>query len=491
MRKISWVVVIALSGSLCYGLSMLAQSSTPGFLSGPEQVAALVRAFNDRLPYVPGEVLVKFKSGYDLAQQAKALSVMRGDAQSAKMQWIGDILQVRAQAEDDAETLARVLSLQPEVEWAQANYVMRLKSVPNDPSYSRQWNLELINMPAAWDISGTRASTLTAAVIDTGVTVVNETETFPLWDGTRIALFNIPFRQNPDIASTRFGRSSDFIFWNGPVLDMDGHGTHVAGTLLQETNNALGTAGIASHARLMALKACVGYWELQIVRSNQGVPGFVDPNEGGFCSTSAAVAAMRYAVDNGARIINLSFGGPSASPALLETLQYAVQRGAFVSISMGNEYEEGNPIEYPAAYAPQIAGAMSVGAVGRSRRRAWYSNTGSHIEIAAPGGDDRDGSLNGMVYQVGLLDSDHDPETIVVPHFDRFYDQAAEGTSMAAPHVAGLAALLYAQGITNPAAIEAAIKRFAIDLGPPGPDPEYGSGLIDARAALRGLGVAR
>jgi serine protease len=263
---------------------------------------------------------------------------------------------------------------------------------------------------------------VTVAVIDSGVTAVNATQPFPLWTGSRIALFNIPFRQNPDIAAARFGLSRDFVFWTGPVLDMVGHGTHVAGTVLQETNNSLALAGIASHARLMPLKACVGYWDLQILTSAQGIPGFVNPNETGGCPTAAVVSAIRYAADNGAKIINLSFGSPGASPADLDAVQYAVQRGVFVAMSMGNAYEEGNPIEYPAAYAPQVNGAMSVGAINRSRRRAYYSNTGSHIEVTAPGGDVRDGGLSGVVYQAGLFDPDFDPDTVVVPRFDRYYD---------------------------------------------------------------------
>jgi serine protease len=275
------------------------------------------------------------------------------------------------------------------------------------------------------------------------------------------------------------------------VLDMVGHGTHVAGTVLEETNNSLALAGIAYKARLMPLKACVGYWELQIHRSASGISGRVDPREGTLCDTASVTAAIQYAADSGAQIINMSLGGPNPSPAFLDALQYAVQHGVFVAIAAGNHFEEGNTIEYPAAYAPQIDGVMAVAAVGRSLRHAFYSNTGSYVEIAAPGGDERDGGLSGFIYQAAPYPPDFDPFTITVPKFDRFASVAEQGTSMASPHVAGVAALLYSQGIKNPAAIEAALKQFAKDLGPPGRDDQFGYGLIDARAALRGLGVAR
>jgi serine protease len=231
-------------------------------------------------------------------------------------------------------------------------------------------------------------------------------------------------------------------------------------------------------------------WELQFYQAAFNIPGFVDPEEAG-CTDADVVSGLRYAADSGAQVINLSLAGPAESPALLDAIRYAVQKGAFVAMSGGNGFEDGNPIEYPGGYGPQVDGAMTVAAIGRSRRRAYYSSTGNYIEIAAPGGDVRDGGLGGVIYQEGLLDSDFDSTLVAVPRFDRYYSQPSQGTSMASPHVAGVAALLYAQGVRKPAAIEAAIKRFAVDLGTPGRDDEYGYGLVDARATLRGLGVAK
>jgi serine protease len=455
-----------------------------------DQATAVARAFRDRRPYVEGEVLVRFRAGYEGHEQARALSVLRTGGAAPAIRWVGDTLLVRSAAEPDAEAMAEVLAAQPEVEWAQPNRILRTHAVPNDTSYSRQWNMGAINMPLAWDINPGGSPSVIVAVLDTGVATTASSFAFPLWNGMRIASVTVPFGLNPDLSASRIVNARDFAFWTGPVLDMVGHGTHVAGTVLQETNNNLGFAGVAYAARLMPVKVCVGSWELQIVQSNANIPGFVDPDEGG-CLTSAVVAGIRYAADNGAQVINLSLGGPGEAPALLDALRYAVGRGAFVAISAGNGFEDGNRVEYPAGYASQIDGAMSVAAIGRSRRRAFYSSIGSHVEIAAPGGDARDGGGQGVIYQAGLFPPDSDPRQVTAPRFDRYAELGIQGTSMSSPHVAGVAALLYSQGITRPAAIEAALKQFSVDLGAAGRDNDFGYGLVDARAALRGLGVAR
>jgi serine protease len=202
-------------------------------------------------------------------------------------------------------------------------------------------------------------------------------------------------------------------------------------------------------------------------------------------------------VDNGAKVINLSIGRSGRpAPAVHEAIAYAVSRGTFVVVAGGNGFEEGNDIERFAEFAPDIDGMVAVGAIGRDRRRAFYSNTGPYIELVAPGGNTRVGGTGGGILQQ-TFDFDFvdtfvsGPSQYRAPRFDMFTYDFLQGSSMAAPHVAGFAAMLMQQGITSPAAIEAAMKRYAVDLGEPGRDDEYGHGLINPRASLRGLGLAR
>jgi serine protease len=457
----------------------------------PESAQLLVAAWNNRLPYIPGELLVKFRPGVTIRDEQSVLSLMRAPANQRQETWIGDVLLVRSTVDLQSDVVARQLARQPEVEWVQPNYFRRFNTTPNDPGYFRQWNFDAIKMPQAWDINPGSTSTVTVAVVDSGVTTTTQTFVFSLWTGAQFQQVPVPVAMSPDLASARVAPGRDFIFWNGPVIDFVGHGTHVAGTILEDTNNNVGLSGIAYRATLLPLKVCVGYWELQIAMSASGRPGFVDPNEQGGCSDAATAQAIRFAADSGVQVINLSLGAPGEAPVLNDAIRYATSRGAFVAIAAGNSYEDGNPVEYPAGYAPSIEGAMAVGATGRSNRRAYYSNSGAQVEITAPGGDVRDGGLAGVIYQTSLFAPDFDPFTVTRPRFDRYADTPNQGTSMASPHVAGVAALLYSQGINRPNAIEAAIKRFAVDLGPAGRDNDFGYGLVDARASLRGLGVAR
>jgi serine protease len=265
-------------------------------------------------------------------------------------------------------------------------------------------------------------------------------------------------------------------------LDLDGHGTHVAGTVGQLTNNNVGGAGVAFNVRLMPVKVLSGFWD----------DVFLSPFEG---TDDVVARGVRYAVDNGARVLNMSIGrNGSPAPVVRDAVSYAVSRGAFVVVSSGNGFEDGNLVERLAEFAPEIDGMVAVGAIGQRRSRAHYSTTGSYVELVAPGGDQRaDGTPGGILQQTfdfDLVETYFDgPARYRAPRFDSFAYQFLQGTSMAAPHVAGFAALLMQQGITSPAAIEAIMKRYATDLGPKGPDEEYGHGLINPRASLRGLGL--
>lgn len=460
---------------------------------------ALLRAINEDLPYVPGEVLVRFKPGIALTQGEAALRILHATIEPENGRWIGPTLHLRGLDIDDPVRAAENLARQPEVLYAQPNYLMRLDSVPNDTGWSQQWNLPLINMPQAWDINTSAGGGVTVAVIDSGLTTRDGTFGFRLWTTTGFQTLPVTTARTEDFDHGRVQGAVDlqtFGRWTSGgsplIFDAVGHGTHVAGTIAQQTNNGTGYAGAANGVTLMPIKACFGPWDVQMyINHVLGGQGFASPLNAG-CETAAWIEGVRHAADNGARVINVSLGGLSPQPGALDALNYAVSKGTFVAIAAGNDFRDGNRTSYPAFYATQIDGVMAVAAIGPTRERAGYSNTGAYVEIAAPGGAGSGFPSADQVWQIAPNQADLllAPSRFA-PAFNRYQNTPNAGTSMATPHVAALAALLYSQGVTRPSAIEAAIKRFARDLGPAGRDDEFGYGLIDARATLRGLGVTR
>jgi serine protease len=297
----------------------------------------------------------------------------------------------------------------------------------------------------------------------------------------------------------------DFIRNTTTPLDYDGHGTHVGGTIGQLTNDGIGTAGVAFNVKLMPVKVIGGAWD-----SLFGVP---DDEVG---SDDQVAQGIRYAADNGAKIINMSIGrdGPpgcganpgqaGCAPALEAAIRYAVGKGVFIAIAAGNEFLTGNPTQALAEIASRVQGAVSVAAVGADTSHAEYSTTGSYVELAAPGGGGGE-ARNGYVWQQTFDYSFTDtfslpPSGYGPPRFDVMAYVGYDGTSMATPHVAGVAAMLMQQGITDPAAIEAALEKSATpcseslnrcDAGvAPNRNNTFGFGLVNARNALRGLGLA-
>lgn len=476
---------------------------SPRFRLTSERARAFARAAREGLDYLPGEAVVRFKPEVSEGGQLRALSAVAG-VTAAGARSIGDFVVVTGD-EPDAYRLAERLRAQPEVDWAEPNFLARTgpklrghsaplaagarpNATPNDPEFaSRQWNLQTIDMPRAWDIVPGGDPGLIVAIVDGGITNGTGTITFPIWTGSSFTTADMPYAVNTDMAESRIVNGIDLVFFDedGPVIDMDGHGTHVGMTVAENTNNSLGLAGVAYNVQLMPVKVCLGFWEIAIFDGIDGIPGFPDDDAGG-CPFSAIAEGIRYAVDNGAKVINISLGGSGGSTLMRNALQYAVDNGAFVSMSMGNEFEDGNPTRFPASYAPSLNGAMSVSAVGRSLTKSHFSSTGTYNEIAAPGGSIRDGGSSGLVWQSTLRQLDL---FLLIPRFDRYESAGFQGTSMAAPHVAGLAALLMSQGITSPSVVEQIIRQSARDLGDAGQDVEYGFGLIQPRAALFGLGI--
>jgi subtilisin family serine protease len=173
-----------------------------------------------------------------------------------------------------------------------------------------------------------------------------------------------------------------------------------------------------------------------------------------------------------------------------------VSKGAFVVFAAGNDFEDGNPTEAYSEIASRVNGAVSVAAVDRLKNHAYYSSSGQWIELAAPGGSFRGFPATGGVLQqtlnLDLVETFLDPVArFTAPRFDALAYFYFTGTSQAAPHVAGVAAMLMQQGISDPAAVEAALEKFATDLGDSGRDPLFGYGLVEARNTLRGLGLSK
>ena len=476
---------------------------TPAPVSVSVMPGADAQAFADagagRLAYLPGEVIVKFKDGVESDGRQRALDAIRSRPAVDRLEWIGDVALLRDPSQPDARILADQLSAQPEVEYAQPNFLRHKSLSPNDTGYApRQWNLQSIDMPRAWDINPGGKADLIVAVVDTGITTFNGTMTAATWNGKAIQTIPVPISTNPDLASSRLVLPTDLVTGGGStVIDTDGHGTHVSSTIGEDTNNSSLDAGIAYNVRIMPVKVCASYWDVQFAWSASGRTGFVSPDSGG-CPTSAVASGIRYAADNGAKIINISLGGEGTSATEQSAIQYALGKGVFIAIAAGNSKLDGNPTQYPAFYAKDLAGVMAVAATNRSGNRASYSSTGSYVEIAAPGGDpsDSDASGNGFIWQSTIRPSVSDPASVLFPRFDSYAEIGYAGTSMASPHVAGIAALLYSQGITTPAALEAAIKKTAKFLGTPGTgdasrNDEFGSGLIQPRTALFGLGLRK
>ena len=383
-----------------------------------------------RASAVPHALVIDFKDGTPAEEVAERAGRWGLPLRFNSVVGVRSGIAIAEGVEDVDAALARVRG-DADVEEAEPLVeVTALAFTPNDPEFTKQWNLRMIHMPEAWDLSHGKG--VTVAVIDTGVAYEDRDE----------------FVQVPDLAGARFVEGYDFVNDTTHPNDENGHGTHVAGTIAQRTNNGVGVAGVAFEARLMPLKV--------LDRSGIG--------------NSADIAdAIRWAVDHGAKVLNLSLGGPGYSGVMERAVAYARSKGAVVVCAAGNSGQ--GQVSYPAAYA----GAVAVGAVGPDGQLAPYSSFGEALDIVAPGGNTKLGPGNGILQA-----------TIDRADFRKPVLAEYQGTSMATPHVAGVAALLFAAGAKTPDEVEQALYGGARSEG--AWTPRAGHGRLDALGALNALG---
>ncbi len=364
---------------------------------------------------------------------------------------------------DKYKTLMQLKDLQQRSDVASAspNYLLHELRVPNDSFYDYQWHYKLINVPQAWDAT-LGSSNVIVAVVDSGVLLNHpdlRTELVSGYDfisNTTTAKDGNGIDSNPDDPGNKEGRTGTSNF----------HGTHVAGTIGAATNNGVGVAGVGWLTRIMPLRVL---------------------GRGGSGSEYDAEQAIRFAAglnnDSGtvpaqrADIINLSLGGSSISTGFSTAIAQARAQGVVIVAAAGNDGS--STPTYPAS----LDGVISVSAVGISKKLAYYSNYGTGIDVAAPGGDKTTADLDGDG-RADLVASTFGDDSSNSIEFTYYYQQ---GTSMAAPHVSGVIALMKAVNPNlTPDDIDSLISsgRITDDIGSSGRDNQFGYGLINAYKAV-------
>lgn len=366
---------------------------------------------SEEADFVPGEILVKFKPGLSVQNTRQRLADVQG--QEVRAIPALNVMQVKIPQGQEQAAIAK-LRARADVEFAEPNYIVRALEIPNDPGFGNQWGLSKINMPLAWDITKGN-SNLIIAIVDSGIDLDHPDFSCIVTSG-----------------ASKLTAGWNYIANNNNPNDDNGHGSHVAGIAGACTNNSTGVAGMAPNVRLMPVKV-------------------LDSNGNG---TSASVAnGVTFAVNNGAKIINLSLGAPSVGSVIENAVNYAYSQGRLVVAASGNTAS--TPLLYPAAFEH----VMAVGSTTPSDTRSWFSTYGAGLDVVAPGSD---------IYST-------------IPGSYGYMS----GTSMATPHVAGLAALIWTMepGLT-PDQVRQAIRDSSVDLGSPGWDQFYGYGRINGWQAL-------
>jgi serine protease len=422
-------------------------------------VGAQAADLPEHAPYVPGELLVKFDGGGE-----RVLQLPQGVSLS---------------------TAEQALVANPAVAYAVPNYIAHASAIPNDPGPAgipggwqrTQWNFLPcgslcggtaaqyqakggLNAPEAWDILKQRGAAYgrgaRLAVLDTGIAYMNKKH---------------KFRRSPDFSRGQFLPGFDFVDKDRMPIDEDGHGTHVTGTIAERDGNNVALTGLAPKAKIIPVRVL---------------------DSEGFGTARDIARGIRFAANHKAQVINMSFefslGVNSCAKikGICAAIKFAFKKGALVVAAAGNE--NGEPVAFPAG-APHVIG---VGRTTKDACLASESRTGTGLDLVAPGGgfpllstcgsDDPVFSRGVPIFQL----------TFGGPGFMNFgYPGGYEGTSMAAAHVSGVAAMVIASRVvgTSPAAVECQLEGTARhtdpQLGQPYDQRLFGAGLLDAAAAVR------
>jgi serine protease len=407
--------------------------------------------------YVSDEVIVRYAEGTGGGVAANVAA----DAGTEPVAGLpGGSEQLKIEDGDSVRKTIAELEANPNVDYAVPNWRAHAAAdVPNDPAFKLQWNLfgeYGINVVDAWTLAeglgapGGRGAVV--AVLDSGVAYERRGR----------------YRRAPDLRRKTFVHPWDFIQRDSHPNDVYGHGTHVSGTIAQTTNNGIATAGIAFNAKIMPLRVLDAHGE----------------------GDSAAIArAIRYAARHGADVINLSLEFPpevraAEIPDVVSALHFAYRRGVVVTAAAGNQ------TDIAVAYPARVQTVIAVGATTITGCQADYSNAGDDLDVAAPGGG-ADAPNTDSVWDAAHCNPDSLGKPILQQTFTRGVQHFGlpriyEGTSMASPHVAAIAALIIATKRLGPHPTPREVEAHIEATARPTDRPDrYGAGLVDAAAALR------